>query len=134
MAKSIDLPGYFTCSSCVQKNLERDDDTFNLVHLEPGKALAGTRYCELCAEELLDELVIKVHERLLRGKFAWDTSHVLSFYMHRGIYEVTLTCPCRHEGVRVPFVYCLTKFKEFWNLLASVVEQHYVDLKKIIDR
>ena len=132
MAKTtIDLPGYFICPACVQKDMEYDDKTFCPVHLEPGRHVGGTRYCQLCAEELLDELVIKLHYQLLKGRVAFGT-HSISVALDGGFYVVALECPCEQGGVTGPFVYNVPGFSDYWTLLAAFVAAHYLALKAII--
>ncbi|MEX2717081.1 MAG: hypothetical protein Q6370_012330 [Candidatus Sigynarchaeota archaeon] len=130
MAKIADLPGYFICPGCVQKDLESDEYSGSVAHLEPGKLVAGTRYCTLCAEEMLDELTIRVHYRLLKGRLSWGCKHSLSIALLAGIYEVTIKCPCWHHAR--PVIYSEPCFSGYWNLLASFVDAHYAQLKAIV--
>ena len=135
MAKtsSIEPYSYFICPSCVQKDLEHDDITFCPVHLEPGTWLDGQHLCDLCEEELLDDLTIRVHDRLLRGRLTWGDQHSISFALRAGgIHEVTLACPCEHGGVVEPFVYSFLTFTDYWVFIAALVEEHYLALKAII--
>jgi hypothetical protein len=133
--KSIDLPGYFTCPSCVMKDLVHDNVVFFPVHLEPGVVLAGTRYCQLCAEELLDGLVVRVDARLQRqGKIAWGTSHAISLSIGPGdTHVVTLSCPRQNGGLATPLKFNEPNLQSYQNLLASIVEAHYADLKRIMN-
>lgn len=55
-ARAIELPGFFICPRCVQKDLEHDNVTWCPVHLEPGQFIEMTRYCELCAGVMNDEI------------------------------------------------------------------------------
>jgi hypothetical protein len=132
MAKSIDLPGYFTCPQCVVKDNLYDSDVFFPVHLEPGLVLGGTRYCQICGEELLDVLVMGVHEKLLAGSLTWGGKHFLALVLRpRGIHEVTVACPCEHGGITRPFIFSLPA-GDYWGMLAAFVTAHYPQLKAII--
>lgn len=131
--KSIDLPGYFICPACVQKDLANDENEFDPVHLEPGRYVAGTRYCTLCAEEMLDVLTIKVNDALLEGPITWGGRHSISLGLRGGeIYKVTVSCPCEHGGITQPFIYNIPGFKGYRTFLAAFVAAHYSALKAII--
>jgi len=132
--KSIYLPTYFICPSCVEQDLVHDNEAFCPVHLDTeSEWLAGVQYCKLCEEGLVDDLTIKLHSHLLKGPATFGDAHAISFTLTPGsMYKVIMKCPCEHGGVKEAFTYHVPGFSSFWNLLAAFTRAHYAALKAIL--
>ena len=125
---------YFTCPACEAKG----EDPVHRV--ESSRVVEGNRYCTICGDALVDEVVFRALTQALDGVVTWGKGrheHELHASLQNIAGEVEFmvatTCNCHNVGTITEHH---PNFSEFFDAFTTFVEdpKHFTAIKAIVTK